>query len=232
MKTVINGINIELTQSRGKKLRLTISPKTGEPKLHIPKGYPEEKAIQFALNNSDWIKKHRIEIKQKISKKEEESIIKNGGFITLWGEKYEVKIIKGGKLWRFSIDDDFFYIKEPEAASLKERYLKRRLVLNKLYKEELQLYIEEILPYWEKTVNEAPREIKLRDMKSKWGACNIAKGIVTLNIKLAAKPEECAEMVLVHELVHFKERLHNNRFKRYMTKFLPDWKVRVKRLNA
>lgn len=108
MKTVINGINIELTQSRGKKLRLTISPKTGEPKLHIPKGYPEEKAIQFALNNSDWIKKHRIEIKQKISKKEEESIIKNGGFITLWGEKYEVKIIKGGKLWRFSIDDDFF----------------------------------------------------------------------------------------------------------------------------
>ena len=69
-------------------------------------------------------------------------------------------------------------------------------------------------------------------MKSKWGVCNITNRIITMNTNLAALPEECAETVLVHELIHFKERLHNERFKRYMTKFLPDWKERIKILSG
>jgi len=228
----VDEIKIELKISRGKKLRMTISPKTAIPALHIPQGFSETKALQFARENIGWVKKHRIQIKQRIADKAEKQIIKNGSIIRLWGYEYGVKIIKGGKILRFSIDDNFFYIKEPQAISEQEALKKRLSALNKLYKQELQLFIEEILPRWEKTVKESPDIIKYRDMKSKWGSCNITEKIITLNIKLAEKSEECAEMVLVHELIHFKERLHNTRFKHYMTKFLPDWKNRVKILNS
>ncbi len=229
---IINGIYIECTESCGKKVRLTISPKTGVPKLHIPKGFSEIKAAQFAADNSEWIRKHQEKIKQRINAEKEKYSIKDGGAIKLWGSEYKTKIIRTGKVLKFSIDEDFFYIKEPKTVSSQEKYAKRRQLLSRLYKKELQLYISEILPYWEKTINEKPCAIKFRDMKSKWGVCNITNRIITMNTNLAALPEECAETVLVHELIHFKERLHNERFKRYMTKFLPDWKERIKILSG
>lgn len=228
----VDGIKIALKISRGKKLRITISPKTALPALHIPQGFSETKALQFVCENREWIKKHCIQIKQRIADNAEQQMIKNGSTIRLWGYEYGTKIIKGGKTTRFSIDDEFFYIKEPQAVSEKEALKKRLSALHKLYKRELQLFIEEILPHWEQTLNETPYGITYRYMKSKWGSCDINGRMITLNIKLAEKPEDCAEMVLVHELIHFKERLHNARFKRYMTKFLPDWKDRVKRLNS
>ncbi|HAY4430261.1 TPA: M48 family metallopeptidase, partial [Escherichia coli] len=42
---------------------------------------------------------------------------------------------------------------------------------------------------------------------------------------------ECLEYILVHELVHLLERNHNERFKGYMDKLLPDWRERRDLLN-
>ena len=61
-------------------------------------------------------------------------------------------------------------------------------------------------------------------MKTKWGSCNAEAGRIWLNLELAKKPKRCLEYVLVHEMVHLYERLHNQRFKNYMDKFLPDWR--------
>lgn len=48
---------------------------------------------------------------------------------------------------------------------------------------------------------------------------------------LAKKPVQCLEYILIHELVHFKVRLHNDRFMSYMDTFLPNWKQLKTELN-
>ncbi|MEC4894072.1 MAG: YgjP-like metallopeptidase domain-containing protein [Oscillatoria sp. PMC 1051.18] len=46
---------------------------------------------------------------------------------------------------------------------------------------------------------------------------------IWLNLELAKKPIECLEYVIVHEIVHLLERHHNERFRGYMDKYLPQW---------
>ncbi len=224
----IDGIAIERKESRGRKLRLTISPKTAAVIIHIPKNYSVTEAMQFVQENIKWIKSNKLKVEERITARTEKQNLRNGSTVKIWGEDYKLKIIKGAKRTSFSVDDDFVYIKEPNNYDAK----KRNAVLSRLYKKELKIFIDEIADHWQQTMKEEPSEIRYRDMKSKWGSCNRHTGVVTLNIRLAALPCECAEMVLVHEFVHFKERLHNARFKKFMTKYLPDWKERVKVLNS
>ncbi len=224
----VNGISFEWKESKGKQLRITISPKNAIVSVHVPAAVSERKAMQFVEEHIDWIKKNQAKVSEKIKAKTEKLVLKNSSVIYIWGEEYKLKIVKGSKRTTYSIDKNTVYIKEPDNFDIK----KRRQVLNRLYKKELEIFIEEILPYWEKTLKEHASKIRYRDMKSKWGTCYSQREIITLNTRLAAYPCECAEMVLVHEFVHFKERLHNDKFKRYMTKYLPDWKARHKILNS
>lgn len=75
-------------------------------------------------------------------------------------------------------------------------------------------------------------EWKLRDMKTRWGSCNIQKKRIWLNIQLAAYPRECLEYVVTHELVHFLVPGHGKEFWSYMDRFFPEWRRVRKELNG
>ena len=49
--------------------------------------------------------------------------------------------------------------------------------------------------------------------------------------ELAKKPTSCLELVLVHEMVHLIERRHNERFRKLMDRFMPQWRVHRDELN-
>jgi len=68
-------------------------------------------------------------------------------------------------------------------------------------------------------------------MKTRWGSCNIEQRRIWLNLELAKKPPEFLEYILVHELLHLHERNHNERFKRLLEQFLPNWRTSQKTLN-
>lgn len=68
-------------------------------------------------------------------------------------------------------------------------------------------------------------KLKIRDMKTRWGTCNILTADVTLNKKLIRAPKQVIEMIIVHELSHLVERNHNARFYGVMTTVMPEWKL-------
>jgi hypothetical protein len=71
----------------------------------------------------------------------------------------------------------------------------------------------------------------IRRMKTRWGTCNRGARRIWLNLELAKKPPPCLEYILVHEMVHLLERHHNDRFKEYMDRFMPQWRLHRKELN-
>ena len=75
-------------------------------------------------------------------------------------------------------------------------------------------------------------EWKLRDMKTRWGSCNIQKKRIWLNIQLAAYTRECLEYVVTHELVHLLVPGHGKEFWAYMDRFFPEWRRVRKELNG
>jgi predicted metal-dependent hydrolase len=75
------------------------------------------------------------------------------------------------------------------------------------------------------------KRVFVQKMKTKWGSCNPGARSIRLNTDLAKKPRECLEYIVVHEMVHALERHHNDRFREYMDRFLPQWRLHRDELN-
>jgi predicted metal-dependent hydrolase len=75
---------------------------------------------------------------------------------------------------------------------------------------------------------QVPR-LNVRSMQSRWGSLSRA-GKMTLNLDLIRAPRPCIECVVVHELCHLVHRDHDAKFFRLLTKLLPDWGKRKRRL--
>lgn len=74
--------------------------------------------------------------------------------------------------------------------------------------------------------------LRVRDMKSRWGSCIPAKGVVTLSKNLLGAPMPCVEYVALHELCHLLQADHSPRFHALVGRFMPDWRARRALLNA
>jgi predicted metal-dependent hydrolase len=72
-------------------------------------------------------------------------------------------------------------------------------------------------------------ELKFRKMRSKWASCSSARNI-TLNTDLRYLPEELIGYVIFHEVVHLKERKHNDRFWKMISRMFGDYSKKEKEL--
>ena len=75
-------------------------------------------------------------------------------------------------------------------------------------------------------------ELRVREMKTRWGVCNVSARRITLNTRLAEKPREAQEYVVLHEYVHFLHPDHQSGFHAEMARLMPDYKVRRRMLRA
>lgn len=73
-------------------------------------------------------------------------------------------------------------------------------------------------------------QLKVREMKTRWGVCNIPKRTITLNTRLAEKPLAAVEYVILHEFVHFLHPNHQAGFHAEMARLMPDYLQRRKLL--
>ena len=83
--------------------------------------------------------------------------------------------------------------------------------------------------HWATRIGVKPAQIHLRPMKTKWGSVS-QKGRLTLDTQLLDIPQELAEYVIVHELVHFLASNHGKLFKSFLFAYMPDWEKRQQRL--
>ena len=97
--------------------------------------------------------------------------------------------------------------------------------------EALSAVLHRILPLWEARMGVRVRRVTIREMTSRWGSCRKDRATLTINLRLARVPEELIEQVLVHELCHLFHPDHSPAFYAEMTRFLPDWPERKKRLD-
>lgn len=68
--------------------------------------------------------------------------------------------------------------------------------------------------------------LKIRDMKSQWGNCRKAQGLITLNKRLYMVPRRQIEFVCAHELSHMVEANHSAAFYTVLSGVMPDWRER------
>ena len=87
-----------------------------------------------------------------------------------------------------------------------------------------------LIEQWAHILDVKPGKVVYRNMKTRWGSCQPSTGRICINTRLALYPPECLEYVVVHELCHLLVANHGSEFKELMTRVMPDWKERQKRL--
>jgi len=76
-----------------------------------------------------------------------------------------------------------------------------------------------------------PREIRIKDQRSRWGSCGVT-GIINLNWRLACTPPEVLDYVVVHELCHLREPNHSQRFWSLVRQVMPTYEPHKQWLRA
>ena len=139
---------------------------------------------------------------------------------------------------RISDEEVFRFLKKKEQWILKnhEKMKNQKTFQQKEISIEQRKWLEnKIIEYamkWEPVMGVHCTGFMIRNMITRWGSCSIHSKKIRINLQLAAKPEECIEYVLVHELCHLLEPSHNERFYYFMDLYLPDWENRKKKLNV
>lgn len=68
-----------------------------------------------------------------------------------------------------------------------------------------------------------PTHITIKDMKSRWGSCSYTRGHISINIRLAAYPQETVLSVFWHEYAHYWHHDHSQRFYDFLLDMYPDY---------
>ena len=198
---------------------IRVLPPDGAVQITAPYGSNEETIRMFAVSRISWIKKQKKNFENQARQTKRQYV--TGESYYVWGKRYrldvqysnirnEVKIL-GGKL--------ILQVRKESTPAQREN------VLNEWYREQLKQEIPGVLEKCEHIVRISCTEWQVKNMRTKWGTCNIEKRRIWLNLQLAKKTPECLAYVITHELVHLLERKHNDQFKQYMDQFFPNWRA-------
>ncbi len=103
------------------------------------------------------------------------------------------------------------------------RHLLSRLV-GQDFSEEIT---KKVLYLNKKYFNNQVRGLSFKYNLSNWGSCS-SKGNINLSTRLLFAPDDVIDYVIIHELAHFKEMNHSERFWAEVSKAMPDYKEKAK----
>ncbi len=227
MKTkILDFQQIEIEKKKIKNMYLRVLPPDGRIHITAPLRVKDEDIDRFIIAKQEWIQKQRETLLHK--KPLQELAYVTGEMVPVWGELRTLVVYHTMNRNMVIADGDSIILKVKKDSTDKQR----EQLLNKWYLKELQQVLPSMIHQWESVIGVTSSSWKIRDMKTRWGSCNIRSKRVCFNLQLAKKAPKCLEYVVVHELVHLLEKSHNQIFKGYMDKFLPDWRITKKELNT
>lgn len=157
---------------------------------------------------SDVIENNYKFIEKTIKKIEKRNIKKNDFYYL--GKKYNINYTNDKDL---ILDEENVYFNKE--FNLDKWYRKRASVVFKI----------ELDKIYEKFPYEIPYpSLVIRNMKTRYGVCNIKLKKVTLNLELIKKDIIYIDYVIVHELSHLIEANHSKDFWKIVSEVMPDYK--------
>lgn len=215
----VSGIDVEVVRKDIKNLHLAVYPPNGRVRIAVPRRLGADAVRSAVATRLGWIRRHQERLRNQERQSRREMI--NGESHYAWGRRYRLKVIKDAPVNRVSLSGGQTMTLRARSVADADR---RRQALHDWYRSELKSRIPSLIDKWTPVVGVNVAAWGVRRMKTRWGSCNRQAQRIWVNLELAKKPPECLEYVIVHEMVHILERLHNDRFKELMDQLMPNWR--------
>jgi len=176
----------------------------------------------FIQSKKEWIETTLKKIK--IAKENKNNLKEN--IIKILGKEREKKIIESD-LERLRLTDTSIYIYSKNIDTLE--------IEKKLFEwefEELKSILEKNLEKYTKLLNTNINYYRIKKLSSAWGIYHKKENYISFNFDLIEKDIECIEYVVLHELCHIFYMNHQKNFWTLLEKYMPDYKIRRKKLKT
>lgn len=222
----VSGLTVDVVRKDIKNLHLAVYPPLGRVRVAAPLLVSDEAVRLAVISKLSWIKKQKSKFTSQARQSAREYV--SGESHYFQGSRYRLNVIVQSGASRVVIRNKSaidLYVREGSDREQRER------VMLAWYRQHLKELIPALLEKWQPVLDVRVADWRVKQMKTKWGTCNIAAARIWLNLELAKKPIQCLEYIVVHEMVHLLERHHNDRFVELMNQHLPLWKLHRQELN-
>ncbi len=232
----VDGLAVEVTIRRVKRMNVRVHPPDGDVRLSVPPRTSQRSVMRFVRESRAWIDAHRARIAAETEARREAPATAPPPLSGVDGELW----FRFGRPWILAVDegsgrarvrlrpDDRLEVRVPEPSD-------RSAVLATLerwQRRDLRAAATSMLDPWAARMGVTYRFLGLRRMTTRWGTCVPSSARIWLNVALVSRPPAMLEYVVVHELAHLLEPSHGAAFQAVMDRHMPDWRDRRRTLDA
>ena len=225
-RIVVSNISVDVVRKNIKNLHLAVYPPNGRVRVAVPLRMNDDAVRLAIISKLSWIKRHQTKFAGQERQSPREFVTGESHYFQ--GRRYRLNVVYHNGAPKVVISNNTtidLVVREGSDKSQRQR------VLTQWYRRHLKEQIPALIDKWQPVLNISVAEWGVRQMKTKWGTCNIRAHRIWLNLELVKKPVHCLEYIIVHEMLHLLERNHNDRFKLLMDKFMPQWRSYREELN-
>ena len=223
---IVGEIVVDVVRKDIKNLHLAVYPPHGRVRVAAPLRVDDEAVRLAVITRLAWIKRQQAKFEAQERQSSREYV--SGESHYYLGNRYLLNVV-------YHDGPPQVVIRNNTTMDLIVRTgsdtREREQVLLKWYRKQLKQVVPPQIAEWEPIIGVQVAEWGVKLMKTKWGTCNIEVRRIWINLELVKKPVICLEYVVVHEMVHLLERHHNDNFKAYMSRFMPQWRLHREELN-
>lgn len=219
-------LTIDVVRKDIKNMHLAVYPPTGRVRIAAPLRVNDEAVRLFAISKIAWIRKHQRNFVAQDRQSPREYKQRESHYFL--GKRYLLRVIEHEAPAKVEFKTKTYIDLFVRPNSTIEQ---KQTIINEWYRAELKKLIPELIEKWEEKIGVKVSDWQVKQMKTKWGTCNIEEKRIWINLELAKKPIHCLEYIIVHEILHLIERHHNERFLTLMDKYIPQWRFFKEELN-
>ncbi len=222
----VSGLSAEVVRKDIKNLHVGVYPPNGRVRVAAPLRLDNEAIRLAVISRLGWIRRQQKKFDEQVRQSQREMVTGESHYYR--GRRYLLDVLEhNGPPSVYIVNNTTLELRIRPGMPRDDR----EAVLLRWYRRRLQERIPPLLSKWEPKVGVMVAEVRIKKMKTRWGTCTSRTRRIWLNLELIKKPVSCLEYILVHEMVHFLERHHNDRFRDLMDELMPQWQLHRKNLN-
>jgi len=222
----VDGLTVNVVRKDIKNLHLAVYPPDGRVRVAAPLRVDDEAVRLAVISRLGWIRRQQEKFVRQERQSRREYV--SGESHYYLGARYRLNLVEGAGPNRVAVRNrQFIDLYMRPGSSIEQR----RQVMAAWYRAYLRSVIPALIQKWEGVLGVRVADWGIKQMKTRWGTCNIGAARIWINLELAKKPPHCLEYIVVHEMVHLLERRHDDRFRALMDYFLPQWQFLRDELN-
>lgn len=222
----VGGVTVEIVRKDIRNLHVGVYPPSGRVRVAAPLRLDDDAVRLAVVSRLGWIRRQQSAFAQQDRQSQREMVTGESHYFR--GRRYLLDVIahEGRASVRLA-NNTTMQLRVRRGADRDAR----ADALEKWYRNQLKEQLPALLARWEQRTGITVADVRIRKMKTRWGSCSAEASRVWLNLELAKKPPLCLEYVLVHEMAHFLEHHHTERFRELMDATMPSWRLARDELN-